>query len=57
VLQTTDSSAAINQYILTTAVPQLFNATLQVNNVTATANQTYLVTQTAAEINATSKLT
>ena len=54
VLDTTDGSTAINQYILQTSLPRLYNASLTVNGTTGYVNVTYLSTQTVAEVNETS---
>ena len=56
VLDSPDGSSAINQYILQTSIPKLYNASLTVNGTTGYANVTYLSTQTVAEVNETSKL-
>lgn len=54
-LQTSNSPAAINQYILQSAIPGLYNATLTVNGTTEYADRDYLKTQTMAEVNEGSK--
>jgi hypothetical protein len=54
VLESPDGSTAINQYILLTSLPRLYNASLTVNGTTGYVNITYLSTQTAAEVNDTS---
>jgi len=57
VLESEESSAAINEYIMTYALPHLNDATLTVNKTTGRVNTTYLNTQTAAEVNSTSTST
>ena len=54
VLDSPDGSSAINQYILQTSIPRLYNASLTVNGTTGYVNVTYLSTQTAAQVNDTS---
>jgi uncharacterized membrane protein len=55
VLLTPGSSSAINNYIQTQGIPNLCNATLNVNGTVGKANATLLNSETAALVNSSSE--